>query len=281
METWDLIIQPEYSWKQNFDPKKIWRYRDLLFLLVKRDLVAVYKQTILGPLWFFIQPLLTTITFTIIFGNIAKISTDGVPQMVFYMSGLLLWTYFADVVLKTSEAFITNQSLFSKVYFPRIIVPMSMALSSLIKLGIQIVMFIAFYLYFFFTGEIKPNASLLLFPFYIAMTALLALSFGMIISSLTVKYRDLRFLIQFGIELMKYASPIIFPLSMTEPGTIQRWALLANPMSSIIESFKYGCFTKGVFDWNYLAYSFVFLIVFLFLAIRSFSNVEKKFIDTV
>jgi lipopolysaccharide transport system permease protein len=278
---WDLIIQPEYSWRQNFDIKKIWRYRDLLILLVKRDLVAVYKQTILGPLWFFIQPLLTTIIFTVIFGNIAKISTDNVPQIAFYMSGLLLWTYFADVVLKTSEAFITNQNLFSKVYFPRIIVPMSMALSNLIKLGIQIVMFIGFYIYFYFTADLKPNATLLLFPVYVLMTAVLALSFGMIISSLTVKYRDLRFLIQFGIELMKYASPIIFPLSMTEDGSMKRWALLANPMSSLIESFKYGCFSKGIFNWNYLAYSFVFMVVILFVAIRSFSKVEKKFIDTI
>ncbi|MFN0031077.1 MAG: ABC transporter permease [Flavobacteriales bacterium] len=277
---WDLIIQPEYSWRQNFDLKKIWRYRDLLILLVKRDLVAVYKQTILGPLWFFIQPLLTTVMFTIVFGNIAKISTGTVPHTVFYMGGLLLWSYFADVVSKTSEAFITNQNLFSKVYFPRIIVPMSMVISNLIKLGIQSLMFLGFYLYFYFKQGLEPNVTLLLFPVYVLMTALLALSFGMIISSLTVKYRDLRFLIGFGIELLKFAAPIIYTLSEVGEGKF-RWLILSNPMSSIIESFKYGCFSEGIFEWKYLAYSFAFLIVIMFFAIRSFSKVEKKFIDTV
>ncbi len=277
---WDLVIQPEYSWRQNFDPKKIWRYRDLLVLLVKRDLVAVYKQTILGPLWFFIQPLLTTIMFTVVFGNIAKISTGEVPSTVFYMGGLLLWSYFADVVSKTSEAFITNQNLFSKVYFPRIIVPLSMALSNLIKLGIQSLMFAGFFIYYYCQGGISPNATLLLFPVYVLMTALLGLSFGMIISSMTVKYRDLRFLIGFGIELLKFAAPIIYPLSMAGDGTF-KWVVLTNPMSSVIESFKYGCFSKGTFDWSHLGYSLLFLIVILFLAIRSFSKIEKKFIDTV
>jgi lipopolysaccharide transport system permease protein len=278
---WDIIIEPEHSWRQNFSLKNLLRYRDLLFLLVKRDLVAVYKQTILGPLWFFIQPLLTTIIFTVIFGNIAKISTDNIPQVLFYMSGLLLWTYFADVVLKTSESFISNQNLFSKVYFPRIIVPLSMVISNSIKLGIQVLMFLGFYFYYYFTTDIRPNATLLLFPLYFIMTALLGLSFGMIISSLTVKYRDLRFLIQFGIELLKYASPIIFPLSMTMEGSAQRYALLINPMSSVIESFKYGCFSQGVFNISYLGYSLVFLVITLFIGIRSFSKVEKKFIDTV
>jgi lipopolysaccharide transport system permease protein len=276
---WNLIIGPQQSWHQNFNLKQVWRYRDLLILLIKRDLVAVYKQSILGPLWFFIQPLLTTITFTIIFGTIAKISTGDVPQTVFYMGGLLLWNYFADVVTKTSDAFITNQNLFSKVYFPRIIVPLSLVGSNLIKFFIQCILFAAFYIYYAITADLRPNMTLLLFPVYLLITAGLALGFGMIISAMTVKYRDLRFLISFGVELLKYASPIIYPLiNLNEK---QRALILANPMSSVIESFKYSCFSKGVFEWSYLGYSFGFMIVLLFFAFITFSRVEKKFIDTV
>jgi lipopolysaccharide transport system permease protein len=276
---WNLIIGPKQSWHQNFNLRQVWRYRDLLVLLVKRDLVAVYKQSILGPLWFFIQPLLTTITFTIIFGTIAKISTGGVPQTVFYMGGLLLWNYFADVVTKTSDAFITNQNLFSKVYFPRIIVPLSLVGSNLIKFFIQCILFIAFYIYYAVTTDLRPNITLLLFPVYLIITAGLALGFGMVISAMTVKYRDLRFLISFGVELLKYASPIIYPLiNLNEK---QRSLILSNPMSSVIESFKYSCFSTGVFEWSYLAYSFGFMVVLLFFAFITFSRVEKKFIDTV
>ncbi len=276
---WNLVIGTKQSWHQSFNLKQVWRYRDLLILLVKRDLVAVYKQSILGPLWFFIQPLLTTITFTIIFGTIAKISTGGVPQTVFYMGGLLLWNYFADVVTKTSDAFITNQNLFSKVYFPRIIVPLSLVGSNLIKFFIQCILFAAFYIYYAITADLRPNMTLLLFPVYLIITAGLALGFGMVISAMTVKYRDLRFLISFGVELLKYASPIIYPLiNLNEK---QRALILANPMSSVIESFKYSCFSTGVFEWSYLAYSFGFMIVLLFFAFVTFSRVEKKFIDTV
>lgn len=260
--------------------KDIWNFRDLLFLFVKRDFIALYKQTILGPLWFFIQPLLTTIIFTVVFGRIAQISTDGVPQILFYLTGLTCWNYFAECLTKTSNTFIENQNIFGKVYFPRLIMPISIVFSSLLKFGIQFLLFLMFYFYYFFTdSNISPNLYLLLFPFLILISGVLSLGLGIIITSLTTKYRDLRFLIQFGIQLWMYATPVIYPLSTLE-GNLKTVALI-NPMTSIIETFKYGFLGHGTFSWDYLFYTIVFTLITILFGVIIFNRTEQNFMDTV
>ncbi len=280
VENWTETIQPRRSM---FDLKlgQIWRYRDLLYMFVKRDFVSIYKQTILGPIWFFIQPLLTTITFTVIFGKLAKIGTDGIPHILFYMSGITCWTYFADCLDKTSTTFRDNQGVFGKVYFPRLITPLSIVTSGLIKFGIQFFMFMCIYIYFlFFTDtQIAPNIYILLSPLLVIMIAGLGLGFGMIITSLTTKYRDLVFLLSFGIQLFMYSTPIIYPLS-TLPEKYRFWLVL-NPMTSIIESFKYGFLGKATFNWLYLAYSFSFMCILLMIGTIIFNKTEKNFMDTI
>lgn len=279
-ENWTEVIEPRRS-LLDLKLDQVWRYRDLLYMFVKRDFVEVYKQTILGPLWFFIQPLLTTITFTIIFGRLAKISTDGIPHILFYMSGITCWTYFADCLNKTSTTFRDNQGVFGKVYFPRLITPLSIVTSGLIKFGIQLFMFLCIYIYFlFFTDTtIAPNPYILLTPILVLMMAGLGLGFGMIITSLTTKYRDLVFLLTFGIQLMMYATPVIYPLS-TLPADKQFWLVL-NPMTSIIETFKFGFLGKATFSWLSLGYSFGFMCVALILGTVIFNRTEKNFMDTV
>ena len=278
-EHWDLIIKPQTYW-YDLRIKEIFKYKDLLFLFVKRDFISIYKQTILGPLWFFIQPIITAITFTVIFGNLAKISTDGLPQILFYMCGITLWNYFADTLTKTADTFSSNVNIFGKVYFPRMIVPLSVVVSNLIKLGIQFLLFLCVWIYYLIqTDLIHPNKMLMLIPYLIILIGFMALSFGIIISSLTTKYRDLKFLVTFGIQLMMYASPIVYPLSIVPEK--YKWIIIANPVTSIIESFKYAFLGVGEFNWFYLGYSTLFTIVLFMIGLVIFHRVEKSFMDTV
>ena len=259
---------------------EIWAYRDLLALLVRRDFVAMYKQTILGPLWFLIQPVLTTLVFTIVFGRIAKISTDELPQMLFYLAGVTCWTYFAESLTKTSETFTTNANIFGKVYFPRVIVPLSIIVSNLLKFGVQFLLFLAFVAYYLAIGaNIHMNLWALLLPLLILLMGGLGLGMGMIISSMTTKYRDLRFLLTFAVQLFMYATPVIYPLS-TIPDKY-RLLVLANPITPIVETFRYGFLGKGTVDVLHLAYSGAFMVVVLGLAMIIFNQVEKNFMDTV
>ncbi|MBS1652588.1 MAG: ABC transporter permease [Bacteroidetes bacterium] len=280
-ESWDLVIKPRHKW-YDVDLAAIWRYRDLLMLLVRRDFVSVYKQTILGPIWFFVQPILTSLTFTFIFGGIAKISTDQMPPILFYMAGITLWTYFADCLNKTSNTFIANAGVFGKVYFPRLIMPLSILVSNLIKLAIQLVIFLIIWCYYLFaTHQIHPQWQVIwLLPALILMMAGLGLGFGILISSLTTKYRDLTFLIGFGVQLLMYGSSIIIPISSIHSPKIKLLMLL-NPLTSIIETFKYIFLGNGYFSLFWLVYGFVFMIVTLCISVLIFNKVEKSFMDTV
>lgn len=276
---WDIVITPQ---KSLFDLKlkEVWRYRDLMLLFVRRDIVAQYKQTILGPLWYFIQPLFTTVVFTVVFGNIAGISTDSVPPMLFYLAGVTNWNYFAECLNKTATTFKDNQNIFGKVYFPRLVVPLSIVTSSLLKYGIQLVMFLGFFVYFLFQNAgVQPNAYALLFPLIIILLAGLGLGFGLLITSMTTKYRDLIFLLQFGVQLAMYATPVIYPLS--EIPDQYQWISIINPMTAVIETFKYGFLGQGTFSWGALGYSFGFMVVLLLAGIAVFNRTEKNFMDTV
>lgn len=259
---------------------ELWRYRELLMMFVKRDIVTFYKQTILGPLWFFIQPLFTTIMFMVIFGRMAGISTAGMPQGLFYMSGILCWNYFADCLNRTSTTFKDNQHIFGKVYFPRVVVPVSIIISNLVRFGIQFILFAVIYIYYLVKGtQIHPNWGILLFPFLIIVMAFLSLGFGMIITSLTTKYKDLTFLVQFGVQLWMYATPIIYPL--TAAPEKYRWIIAANPMTGIVETFKFGFLNQLPFYPVYLVYSTVFAILLFFIGIIVFNRVERGFMDTI
>ncbi|HRH03296.1 MAG TPA: ABC transporter permease [Bacteroidia bacterium] len=278
-EKWTLVVKPEVN---PFDLRlaELWRYRDLVMLFVRRDFVSTYKQTILGPLWFIIQPVLTTLTFTIIFGNIAKIPTDGIPQMLFYLSGLVSWNYFAECLNKTSNTFIGNAHIFGKVYFPRMAVPVSIVISNLVTYFIQFLLFLGFYVYFIATGTVvHPNAALLLLPFLLLIMACLGLGMGIIISSMTTKYRDLRFLVTFGVQLMMYATPVIYPMSLLSPKA--QFYISLNPMSSVIETFRYAFLGSGNLNFMHLTYSAIFSLSILFIGVLFFNKVEKNFMDTV
>ena len=260
--------------------KEIWHYRDLLMLFVYRDFVTFYKQTILGPLWFFIQPLLTTIVFTVIFGNVAKIPTDGLPPMIFYLAGVTAWNYFSECFKKTANSFTQNANIFGKVYFPRVIIPMSITISNLIAFGIQFLLFIAFLIYFMLSGaQVHPNIYILGFPLMVIIMGLMGLGFGMIISSLTTKYRDLQFLVAFGIQLLMYAAPVIYPIS--EIPEKYQWIIIANPMTSIIELFRYAFLGAGSFTWGGVVYSVLFTTGIFLLGLVVFNKTEKNFMDTV
>ncbi len=278
-DEWTLIIRPKTGW---FDLHlaDLWRHRDLVMLFVRRDFVATYKQTILGPLWFIVQPLLTTLTFTLIFGNIARLSTDGLPKILFYLSGVTAWSYFSDCLMKTSETFSANSNLFGKVYFPRLAVPVSIVISNLIKFGIQLALFLGFYFYFIARGfDIRPTKALLLLPVLVVLMAALGLGSGIIVSSLTTRYRDLRFLVQFGTQLLMYSTPVIFPLSKLPPQ--YRWIMLANPMTPVIETFRSGFLGAGTFSWTLLGISAAVTAVILAIGVLLFNHVEKTFMDTV
>jgi lipopolysaccharide transport system permease protein len=273
------IITPR---KSLFDLKldEIWHYRDLFVLFIKRDITVSYKQTILGPLWFFIQPLLTTLMFILVFGRIAKISTGGVPPILFYLGGITVWNYFSECLRLTSDTFVKNAGLFGKVYFPRIITPLSIVSSNLVKFSIQFFLFLGVFLYYYFTNDqILPNISLLLLPVYIFILAILALGFGLIISAMTTKYRDLTFLIQFSIQLWMYATPVIYPISQIPEKF--RWVIMANPVSSVVEAFKYGYTGSGSFYLNGIIYSGIFALLIFFAGVAVFNRTEKTFMDTV
>lgn len=264
----------------NFNFRELIAYKDLIAMYVKRDIVTMYKQTILGPLWFVIQPILTTVMFMFVFGNLAGISTDGIPGPLFYFSGIILWNYFSTCLNATSHTFTSNQNVFGKVYFPRLVVPISVTISNLVKFFIQFGIFLIIYIVYAFKGVgVAPNWYAFLFPFLVVMSAGLALGFGIIFSSMTTKYRDLTFLLQFGVQLWMYATPVIYPLS-TMP-VDKQWIFQLNPMTSIIETFKYGAIGQGTFSWLWLAYSFGFMLLMLFVGIMIFNKVEKDFMDTV
>ena len=279
---WDTTITTDKK-LLSFDLNEVWQYRDLLTMYVKRDIITFYKQTILGPLWFIIQPLFTTIMFMFVFGGIAGISTDGIPQAVFYLSGLVCWNYFQDCLSKCSDTFNANQAIFGKVYFPRLVVPLSIVISNLIKMAIQFILFLVVYVYYFASGvDFHINATICLVPILIMMLGGLGLGFGMIISSMTTKYSDLRFLITFGVQLWMYATPVIYPLSvMKETYPKYIWILVANPQTAILETFKYAFTGVGVFNWLYLGYSFVFTIIILTLGIIIFNRVQRSFMDVI
>jgi lipopolysaccharide transport system permease protein len=279
-ENWSMIIQPQRNW-WDLCLGELWRYKELVLLFVRRDFVSVYKQTILGPLWYLIQPLLTTITFTVIFGNIASLPTDGLPQFLFYMSGTVVWSYFADCLNKTSNTFVQNANLFGKVYFPRLAVPVSILISNLITFLIQFALFLVFVLYFLLSGAaIHFNGLwILLSPVLILMMAGLGLGFGIIVSSLTTKYRDLRFLVTFGVQLLMYATPVIYPVSSI-PARFQ-WIIQANPMTPIIEAFRYAFLGTGTVDIYHLLYSFGVMLAVVFLGSIIFNRIERTFMDTV
>jgi lipopolysaccharide transport system permease protein len=278
-QQWTSIIRPVSGW---FDIhlSELWRYRDLIMLFVRRDFVAVYKQTILGPLWFLIQPLFTTIVFTIIFGRIAKIPTDGLPQILFYLSGIVTWNYFSGCLNKTSDTFVANAGIFGKVWFPRLAVPISIVISNLITFAIQFLLFMGFWVYFLINGStINPQPLIILLPFLILQMAALGLGCGIIISSLTTKYRDLTHLVGFGVQLWMFATPIVYPTSRI-PERFQ-WIIALNPMSPIIEVFRYSFLGAGTINPSHIALSVLTTMVILFIGIILFSRVEKSFMDTV
>lgn len=279
LKDWDLVIEPQTS-LLDLNLKDVWRYRDLLWLLVKRDFVSFYKQTILGPLWFFIQPLFTTIIFTFIFGNLAGLSTDGLPQPLFYMAGITAWNYFADCLTKTSTVFRDNANIFGKVYFPRLIMPLSIVVSNLVRFGVQMLLFFMMLGYYAYTGgSFAPNAYILLFPILVLQMALLGLGLGLVITALTTKYRDLAFLITFGVQLMMYATTVIYPLSAAPAK--YKWLIELNPMTGIIEAFRFGFLGQGELTLSSFGYSVAFTLVALVLGVIIFNKTEKTFVDTV
>jgi lipopolysaccharide transport system permease protein len=278
VQEWTEEILPQSS-LLDLKLKEVIRYRDLLWMLVKRDFIATYKQTILGPIWFFIQPLLTTLTFIVVFGKIAGIPTGGVPMLVFYLSGITLWNYFAECLNKTATVFRDNAAIFGKVYFPRLIMPLSIVVSNLVRLGIQMTLFLGIWIYYYVQGTITAQWQMILVPLLIALMAMLSLGAGMLISALTTKYRDLIFLLGFGVQLLMYATPIIYSLENIPP----KYAAIirANPMSAIIETFRFAFTGSGTFSWLSLGYSAAFAAALLLIGTLVFNKVEKSFMDTV
>ncbi|MGB2963584.1 MAG: ABC transporter permease [Anaerolineales bacterium] len=278
-ENWDMIIEPQRG-LLDLRLGELWRYKDLVLLFVRRDFVSAYKQTILGPLWYLIQPVLTTLMFTVIFGQIASLPTDGLPQFLFYMSGTVIWAYFADCLNKTSNTFVQNYNLFGKVYFPRLVVPLSILISNMITFLIQLALFVSFVLFFMLSGSsIRPNAWIFFLPVLMLLMAGLGMGFGIIISSLTTKYRDLRFLVTFGVQLLMYATPVIYPVSSIPERF--RPLILANPVTPIVETFRYAFLGAGTVDLGHLLYSFIFMLVVVALGIVIFNRVEQNFMDTI
>lgn len=278
-EHWDLVIRPKRH-LLDVNLQELWDYRDLALLFVQRDIVTVYKQTILGPLWFVLQPILTTLVFAVVFGNIAQISTDGLPAILFYMSGIVLWNYFSESLTRTSSTFTANAHIFGKVYFPRLVVPLSIVISNLIKFLIQFCLFLLIWLWFWITTDsVHPNWWILANGYCLLLMAGLGLGFGVLFSSLTTKYRDLTFLLTFGIQLGMYATPIIYPMSTLSER--YRAILWWNPLSHIIETFKYGFLGAGEADVLGLAYATLFTLLVLALGVVVFNRTEQTFMDTV
>lgn len=285
-EKWDIEIKPKEK-LLSVDFKELWRYRDLCSLFVRRNIVVQYKQTILGPLWYLIQPALTVVMYMVVFGGIAGIPTDGVPQPLFYLAGVCMWQYFADCLNATSNTFVTNAGIFGKVYFPRLIMPVSSVVSNLLRFGIQFGLFAVVYVAYVIGGvQVCPNWYALLFPLLVAMMAGLSLGFGILISSMTTKYRDLQILFTFIVQLWMYGTPIVYPLSQVEgkvvAGMNLHTLMSINPVTPVIETFKYGFLGAGSFiGWGWLAYSFAFMVLLLALGIVVFNKVQKSFMDTV
>lgn len=283
-EQWDLIIEPKNKFFR-LQLGEVWRYRDLMMLFVKRDLVALYKQTLLGPLWFLLQPVFTTIIYYFMFGRIANISTDGKPALLFYLGGLVCWNYFSECVNGTSQVFVGNAHLFGKVYFPRLVVPFATIISAGLKFCIQFLLFVGIWCYYVFFAKadgVSISWQLMLLPLLIANVALLGMSVGIIVSSLTTKYRDLRNLLGYALQLGLYTTPIIFPLSwLQEKIPLFYKICLLNPMTGIIETFKSAFFGNGAFSWGMIAYSSSFTFVLVLLAVLMFNRVQKTFVDTV
>ena len=278
-EKYTTIIKPKTGWF-DINLKELFQYKDLIIMFVKRDFKTLYKQTILGPLWIIINPLLTTIMFTIVFGNIANISTDGMPQIVFYMLGTTVWTYFSTCLTKTSTTFTGNAAIFGKVYFPRLVTPISTVISGLINFAVQFVMFLCFVTYYYISGApIHPNLYILITPLLLLQLACLSLGFGVIISSLTTKYRDLAVLVTFGVQLWMYATPVVYPASQI--GGKLKTLMMLNPVSPIVEAFRYAFLGSGSIPWTFLSISIVTTLVVLFIGVVLFSRVEKTFMDTV
>lgn len=278
-EKWDLIILPRKKW---FDLhlRDLWRCKDLISLFVKRDFVTFYKQTVLGPLWYLIQPLLITIVFTVIFGKVARISTDEIPPFLFYLAGNVAWSYFANCLNQTSNTFVKNAGIFGKVYFPRLTVPVSAVIINLVKFSIQFLLFLGFYIYFIMMGKpVRPNLLVLLLPILIFQMALLGLGTGILVSSLTTKYRDLTFVMTFAVQLWMYASSVVIPAS-TVPEKY-RYLYMMNPMASVIEVFRYAFMGRGIVNPVYIAVSWGVTFFVLFGGVVLFSRIEKNFMDTV
>lgn len=263
--------------------KDIWLYRDLVMLFVRRDFVAVYKQTILGPIWFFLQPIFTTVVFTVVFGSVGGLNPPGVPPFLYYLSGIVLWNYFADCLMKTSSTFIDNQHLFGKVYFPRLAVPLSIVISNLIKLGVQFLLFLAVFGWYYARGEVQVQSTVFLFPVLLVLMAMLGMGAGIFISALTTKYRDLRFLLQFGIQLLMYVTPgIILSYDMIVQKFPQFvWVVELNPIYPLIETFKHGWLQAGTFSWLSLGVSAGITFITLLTGIVIFNRTEQNFMDTV
>ena len=282
------MSEPQQQWTETiesshslFDLKlaEVWRYKDLVYMFVKRDFVSEFKQTVLGPIWFFINPIFTTLVYVVVFGNIAGLSTDGAPKVLFYLAGVTLWNYFSNCLTRTSGVFRDNASIFGKVYFPRLVMPLTIVISNLMKFGVQFALFISFLIYYMIKGEVQPNIWILATPFIIILMAAFALGTGMIFSALTTKYRDLQMLLGFGISLFMYATPVIYPLSSLSG--IWRTIAMYNPLTGIFECFKYGWLGVGDFSVTILLISTVIIFIILAIGTLIFNKVEKGFMDTV
>ena len=275
---WTNVISSDHSlFKLNL--KEVWDYRDLVYMFVKRDFISSFKQTILGPLWFFINPIFTTVVYLIVFGNIANLSTDGAPKILFYLAGVTLWNYFSSSLGGTSNVFVGNAGIFGKVYFPRLVMPITIVISNLMRFGVQFLLFLVVFFYYWYKGEVTPNWWVLFTPIFILMMSLFALGVGMIFSSLTTKYRDLSMLLTFGISLYMYATPVIYPTSMLS-AKIQPYAKY-NPLTGIFEGFKYAWMGVGEFNPIMLVYSTIIILILLAIGTVIFNKVEKGFMDTV
>lgn len=284
MKDWTTIIKPQRSlW--SVDLKEIYNYRDLLRMFVRRDIVTIYKQTVLGPLWFFVQPIMTSLVYIFVFGNMAGLSSDGLPKMVFYLSGIVLWNYFAECFNQTSDTFMQNASIFGKVYFPRIIIPLSKVVSGILKFLIQFVLFLCVFLFYFLDGaKLQPNWTVVLIPLWILLMSGIGLGMGLFFSAMTRKYRDLKFLIQFGVQLMMFVTPIIYPMSSIgfSPGELKfRQIMDWNPFTHIIEGFRYSFTGAGQFSVNGIIYSCIFTVAVLVLGVLIFNKAERNFVDTI
>ena len=285
-EEWTTVIKPRNKLLE-VNLRELWDYRDLMTLFVKRNITTQYKQTVLGPAWFFIQPIFTVLMYMLVFGGIAGIDTDGVPQPLFYLAGTCMWQYFSDCLNRTSGTFVENAGIFGKVYFPRLVVPVATVASNLVRFSIQLLLFVIVYVVYAFVGcTAIPNLYLLLFPLLLVMIAGLALGFGILISSMTTKYRDLQVLFSFIVSLWMYATPIVYPLSLVRGRVVAGFNLhtvmCLNPVTPVLETFKYGVLGAGEFvGWGWLAYSFGFMVVLLALGIVVFNKVQRSFMDTV